>query len=106
MNVPTQLPRITHHALLYESVDNFAARRAPFREEHLKLITEAHARGELVMAGGLGNPPDGSLLVFRGSSPDSAEAFARRDPYVTEGLITRWTVKPWAVVIGSRDDGR
>jgi hypothetical protein len=27
-----------------------------------------------------------------------AEDFARRDPYVVNGLITRWVVRPWNVV--------
>ena len=35
-------------------------------------------------------PPDQTL----------AEDFARRDPYVANGLVTKWTVRPWAVVIG------
>jgi uncharacterized protein len=86
-----------HCILQYESVDDFINRRTPFREEHLRLIREAHARGEIVMAGALGNPPDGGLLVFE-APPSVAEDFARRDPYVVNGLITRWVVRPWNVV--------
>lgn len=89
-----------YFALQYEVVENYVARRAPLREEHLKLLREAHARGDVVMAGALGDPPDGALLVFRSESPSTAEEFARRDPYVTRGLITRWTVRPWNVVVG------
>jgi uncharacterized protein YciI len=83
--------------LQYESVDDFINRRTPFREEHLRLIREAHARGEIVMAGALGNPPDGGLLVFKAET-SVAEDFARRDPYVINGLIARWVVRPWNVV--------
>ena len=83
--------------LQYESVDDFINRRTPFREEHLRLIREAHARGEIVMAGALGNPPDGGLLVFKAAT-SVAEDFARRDPYVINGLIVRWVVRPWNVV--------
>ena len=89
-----------YFALQYEVVENYVERRAPLREEHLKLLREAHARGEVVMAGALGDPPDGALLVFRSESPSTAEEFARHDPYVTRGLITRWTVRPWNVVVG------
>jgi uncharacterized protein YciI len=53
------------------------------------------------MAGAVGDPPDGALLVFRSDSPAVAEAFARRDPYVVQGLVTRWKVKPWTVVAGA-----
>lgn len=83
--------------LQYAAVDDFINRRTPYREEHLRLIREAHARGEIMMAGALGDPPDGGLLVFK-ATPAVAEDFARRDPYVTNGLITQWTVRPWNVV--------
>jgi len=90
----------TYYVLVYESVKDFVARRAPYREEHLRLIREAHGRGELVLAGAVGDPPDGGLMVFRTSSPSMAEEFARRDPYVTSGIVTNWHVKPWHVVAG------
>ena len=30
-----------------------------------------------------------------------AEDFARNDPYVVHGLVARWEVRPWTVVIGN-----
>ena len=30
-----------------------------------------------------------------------AEAFARADPYVTNGLVARWHVRPWLTVAGA-----
>jgi uncharacterized protein len=89
-----------YYALVYDTVEDMIARRAAFREEHLRLIREAHERGELFMAGALGDPPNGALLVFRAESPEAAEEFARRDPYVINGLIPRWTVRPWHLVAG------
>jgi uncharacterized protein YciI len=86
--------------LLYEVVDDFINRRAPFRPDHLKLIEEAHHRGELVMAGAFSDPVDGAALVFRGSDPALATRFAATDPYVTNGLVTNWRVRGWNVVIG------
>jgi uncharacterized protein YciI len=41
----------------------------------------------------------GALLVFRAPSSVAAEEFARRDPYVRQGLVVGWKVKPWAVVV-------
>jgi hypothetical protein len=90
---------MTYFVLQYEVVDHFAERRAPLRDEHLKLVREAHARGEIVMAGALGDPPEAALIVFRSDSPATAEDFVRRDPYVTRGLVTNWTVRPWNVVV-------
>jgi hypothetical protein len=89
-----------YFVLSYDVVDDMITRRAPYREEHLRLIREAHARGEMVMGGAVGDPPDGALLIFRAASPDVAEAFAREDPYVKQGLVIRWTVKPWTLVAG------
>ena len=91
---------MTYYALFYDVVDDFVARRLPFRNEHLRLAGEANRRGELVLAGALGDPADRALLVFRASEPSVVEDFARHDPYVTNGLVTRWEVRPWAVVIG------
>jgi uncharacterized protein YciI len=90
-----------YYALFYDAVDDFMARRGAYRDEHLRLAREAHARGELVLAGALADPADGALLVFQGESAAAAEAFARRDPYVKNGLITGWRVRPWTVVVGN-----
>ena len=89
-----------HFILLYEVVDDFINRRAPFRPQHLKLVEEAHRRGELVMAGAFADPVDGAALVFRGSDPALASRFAENDPYVTNGLVTNWRVRGWNVVVG------
>jgi uncharacterized protein len=90
-----------YYVLLYDVVDNFAARRTPHREQHLRLVHEANGRGELLLAGALGDPPDRALLVFRSPDRSTAESFARGDPYVREGLVRRWEVQPWAVVTGA-----
>jgi hypothetical protein len=88
-----------YHLLLYDYVENVVERRAPFREEHLKLARAAHERGELVMAGALADPVDGAVFVFKGEAA-IVEGFAQSDPYVRNGVVTRWRVRPWTVVIG------
>lgn len=90
-----------HYLLFYDVVDNYVERRTPFRAAHIKLAREAADRGELVLGGGLANPVDGSVLLFRADSPAVAEAFAKSDPYVTNGLVTRWRVREWTTVVGS-----
>ena|SRR6185503_20421379 len=89
-----------HFLLFYDVVDDYVDRRAPFRAQHLSLIQKAHDRGELVMAGALADPADGAVLVFRGPSPEPAESFAKADPYVLNGLVKRWRVRPWNTVVG------
>jgi uncharacterized protein YciI len=89
-----------YYAMFYYVVDDFVARRAEYREEHLRLVREAHRRGELLLAGAFTDPADRALLVFRAAERSVAEDFVGKDPYVTRGLVTRWEVRSWAVVIG------
>ena len=94
-----------YFALTYEVVDGYPDKRAPYRGLHLQKAREAAARGELVMAGALGEP-DGALLVFKAPDRTIAENFADTDPYVLNGLVTRWSVRPWTVVIGFDESER
>ncbi len=89
-----------HYLLFYEVGEDYAAKRAPYRNEHLEKAWQANARGELVLGGALANPTDGAVLLFQGSSPEIAENFARNDPYVTSGAVRRWYVREWATVVG------
>jgi uncharacterized protein YciI len=88
-----------YFALLYDVVDQFTEKRTPFRDAHLTLVREAHARGEIFMAGALGQPALGALLIFQSDTSRVAENFARADPYVVQGLVTRCRVLPWTVVV-------
>ena len=89
-----------HFLLYYDVVDNFVDRRTSFRSLHLGLVQAAVERGELVLAGALADPADGAVLVFRGPTAEAAEAFAKADPYVTNGLVTKWRVRKWMTVVG------
>ncbi len=89
-----------HYLLLYDVVPDYVERREAFRAAHLKLAWAAHDRGELVLGGALIDPVDGAVLLFKGDSPDVATRFAEADPYVTNGLVTRWRVRPWMTVAG------
>ena len=89
-----------HYLLIYDLVEDYIERRAPLRAQHLALARAAEARGELILGGALANPADGAVLLFRGDSPSTAEAFAAADPYVTNGLVTRWRVREWITVVG------
>jgi uncharacterized protein YciI len=88
-----------YFALFYDTVDNFAQRRQPYRQEHLALAEEARRDGRLLLAGAL-KPADGALLIFRTDTAAAVEAFAKSDPYVRHGLVTSWRVREWTVVIG------
>ena len=81
-------------------VPDYVERRAAYRSEHLTLAMAAVARGELVLGGALGEPVEQSVLLFSGDSPAAAEAFAKADPYVVNGIVSKWRVRPWTTVVG------
>src|SRR5947209_13666134 len=95
---------MNYFALFYYVVDDFVARRSAYREEHLRLAREAHDRGELVLGGALSDPADRALLVFRVAQRSIVEEFAKNDPYVINGLVLKWEVRPWTLVIGDQPE--
>lgn len=92
-------PAREYSVLEYTLADDYLQRRAALREEHLALAQAAHERGELLLAGALPDPYDRALLVWT-APREVVERFAEQDPYVVQGLVTTWTVRPWNVVIG------
>jgi uncharacterized protein YciI len=89
-----------HYLLIYDVVADYVERRVPLRAAHLSHARAAVERGELVLGGALATPPDGAVLLCSGASPAAAETFARTDPYVLNGLVTRWRVREWTTVVG------
>ena len=89
-----------HYLLIYDLGSDYLERRGAFRSEHLSLARAAVDRGELVLGGALADPADMAVLLFRGDGPGAAEAFARSDPYVLNGLVKGWRVRPWRTVVG------
>lgn len=87
--------------LLYEVIDDYVNRRAPFREEHLRIANEVVEKGQLMLGGAFDNPVDGAALVFNADDRSVVEDFVKSDPYVKNGLITDWKIREWTVVIGS-----
>ena len=94
--------RAMHYLLFYEVVPDYAARRVPFRAAHLSHAWAAADRGELLLGGALADPIDGAVLLFDCDSPAVIEAFVAADPYVVNGLISGWRVRPWTTVVGDR----
>ena len=89
-----------HYLLMYDLVSDYLERRATYRDEHLKLAWAAADRGELLLAGALADPTDAAMLLFESDSAAAAEAFAKADPYVLAGLVSRWRVREWTTVVG------
>ena len=87
-----------HFILTYDLAPDYLERRGQFRAEHLALAWKAADQGALLLGGAVGDPPESALLLF--SDRDAAEAFAKSDPYVAEGLVREWRVRPWTTVVG------
>lgn len=89
-----------YYLLLYDVVDDYVDRRLSLRDAHLALARAALARGELLLGGAFADPVDGAALLFRADNRAIVERFVENDPYVRAGLVTRWRIRPWTVVIG------
>lgn len=89
-----------YYILFYQTVDDYIEKRKPYRDAHLAYAKKYHDEGKLVLAGALADPADSAVLIFKGDSPSIAESFVENDPYVNNGLIKEWKIRPWTVVIG------
>jgi uncharacterized protein len=87
-----------HYLLIYELAPDYLERRGAYRNEHLKLAWQAEG---IVLGGALADPTDRAMLLFEGDSPEAATRFAKADPYVKNGLVKRWEVRPWTTVVGA-----
>lgn len=93
-----------HYLLIYELADDYLERRTQFRTEHLKLAWQSQNKGELILAGALQQPTDTAILMFKGEDDSAVKSFAENDPYVLNGLIKKWSVRPWITVVGDMAD--
>ena len=90
---------MAHFLLRYELAPDYLARRPEHRGLHLRLAWEAVERGELLLGGAVDEPVDSALLLF--TDREAATRFAEADPYVANGLVARWSVRPWITVVGT-----
>ena len=95
------------YAIIGEDIPNSLEKRMAARPAHLKRVDELIAAGKLVLGGAFpaidSNDPGpagmtGSLIVAEFSSLEDAKAWINADPYVTEGVFAKVTVKPYRKV--------
>src|SRR4051812_28656328 len=91
---------MNHYLLIYDLSPDYLEKRGPLRAAHLALANASVARNEMVLGGALTDPVDTAILMFKSDSPAPAEAFAKADPYVANGLVKNWRVRQWTTVIG------
>lgn len=91
----------TYFILFYKTIEQYKEKRLPYRSSHLAYVTEATESGHLVLGGALDNPADEAVLVFKVADISVIKDFAENDPYVKNGLIKEWSIRPWTVVVGT-----
>jgi len=94
--------KMTYYILKYYLADDYLERRSSYREEHLNLAGALHKKGELLLGGALTDPTDEALLVFYVPDKSLIENFVSKDPYIKNGLILKWEIREWNVVIGKK----
>lgn len=96
------------YAILAEDAAGSLTGRQAARPQHLARLEALRAEGRLVLAGphpaiDAEDPGPagftGSLIVAEFESLEAARAWADADPYVTAGVYTRVTVKPFRKVM-------
>jgi uncharacterized protein len=82
------------YVLLYESADDVRANAPLHFPAHVARWKEFQDRGTLLMIGTFANPQDeGSMAIF--TTREAAEAFAVSDPFVLNGVVSRWSIREW-----------
>jgi len=96
----TATPQPKLYVLQYDYVADSLEKRKPHREAHLAMINKHKKNGNVVLAGAIDNPPSGGLLIFRNLSQNDIEQLAQQDPYVINGVVEKYTIKPYMAVVG------
>ena len=88
------------YILEYHYVDGMLEKRGPVRPKHLEFAQKMVEKKVFISLGACLPKAETGILLLRGDLPD-VEKFAKEDPYVTSGLVTKYTIREWAVAVGS-----
>jgi uncharacterized protein YciI len=86
------------YLMSYRAVDDFLPLAQANVAGHRARLQEFHERGVLLLAGPLGEPGNGDAIgVF--TTREAAEEFVSGDPFVVNGVVAEWSVRPWNEVL-------
>ena len=85
------------YVMFYETEPEGLAKAPAHFVAHRARLDEFHARGTLLMAGPLTDPFDRALGIF--TSREAAEEFIQGDPFILNGVVTKWSVREWREVL-------
>ena len=86
------------YVMTYRAVEDFLPLAQQHYPAHAERVREFAGRGDLLMVGTFDEPMDGAAMgVF--SSREAAEEFIAGDPFVLNGVVAEWSVRPWNEVL-------
>ena len=89
-----------HFVLTYHYTDDYLEKRGQYRNDHLRHAWAAQQRGQLILGGAAGDPPDSAVIVFDVQDDAMIEQFVQADPYYLNGLVRSYRIQPWTTVVG------
>ena len=87
-----------HFLLFYEVSSDYLERRPQFRSPQARMGGAGAGRDRRRRYACRSAGRRGADVPGRG--PIGRRAFAQADPYVANGLVTRWYVREWTTVVG------
>jgi uncharacterized protein YciI len=86
------------YVLVYKGAEDFLVKAQEHGGAHIARLHEFSARGVLLMAGPLDDPPSGDALgIF--TTEEAAEEFVAGDPFVLHGVVESYSIRPWREVL-------
>ena len=86
------------YVMTYRAVDDFLPLAREHGPAHVERLRDFHGRGVLLMVGTFDEPMDGDAMgIF--TSRAAAEEFIAGDPFVLNGVVATWTLRPWNEIL-------
>ena len=86
------------YVMTYRAVEDFLPLAQHNYPAHSARVEEFTRRGDLLMVGTFDEPMNGEAMgVF--TTREAAEEFIAGDPFVLNGVVASWAVRPWNEVL-------
>jgi uncharacterized protein YciI len=84
--------------LFYETAEDLLPKAQLHYPAHRARLDVFHGQGTLLLVGTFADPREGAMAVF--TTRAAAEEFAREDPFVLNGVVSRWYIREWNEIYG------
>ena len=86
------------YVLIYRAVDDFLPLAREHGPAHVERLRDFHGRGVLLMVGTFDESVKGEAMAIF-TSREAAEEFIAGDPFVLNGVVANWTLRPWKEIL-------